>query len=63
MERHQQRHPHAPPSWSRLARLTEMAFDFKKLALGLDSPNPLPEKISYDYALTNFKRAYGHAQT
>jgi hypothetical protein len=29
--------------------------------LGLDSPNPLPEKITYDYSLTDLKRAYGHA--
>ena len=63
MERQQQRHPHALLSLTRLARLTELAFDFKKLALGLDSPNPLPEAISYDYALTNLKRAYGHTQT
>ena len=58
-ERHQQRHPHALPSWCRMARLLEQAFDFKKLALGLYSPNPLPEKITYDYELTDLKRAYG----
>ena len=60
MERHQQRHPHAIPSFNHVIRLTELAIDFKKLALGLDSQNPLPEKFSYDYALTNLKRAYGH---
>ena len=60
MERQQQRHPHALLSLTRLARLTEPAFDFKKLALGLDSPNPLPEKLNCDYELTGLKRAYGH---
>jgi hypothetical protein len=62
MERQQQRHPHALLSLTRIARLTELAIDFKKLALGLDSPNPLPEKLSYDYELTGFKRAYGHTR-
>ena len=42
----------------RLARLMDLALDLKKLALGLDSPNPLPDKITYE--LTNLKRAYGH---
>ena len=60
-ERHQQRHPHALPSLTRLARLMEQAFEFKKLALGLDSPNPLPGKITYDDDWTDLKRAYGHA--
>ena len=58
MQRQQQRHPHAILSLIRLVRLTEQALDFKKLALGLDSPNPLPDKITYE--LTNLKRAYGH---
>ena len=62
MERQQQRHPHALPSWSRLARLIDLAFDFKKVAFGLDSPNPLPDKIAYDYELTDLKRAYGHTR-
>ena len=60
MERHHQRHPHALPSLSRMARLLEQAFDFKKLALGLDSPNPLPEKITYGDDWPDLKRAYGH---
>ena len=60
LERQQQRRPHAVPSLSRLARWVQLAFDFKNLALGLDSKNPLPEKISYDYELTDLKRAYGH---
>jgi hypothetical protein len=59
-ERHQQRHPHALLSFCRMARLLDLAFEFKKLALGLDFPNPLPEKITYDYNFTDFKRAYGH---
>ena len=59
-ERQQQRHPHALPNWSRLARLLDLAFAFKKLALGLDSPNPLPDKITYDYNLADVKRGYGH---
>jgi hypothetical protein len=59
-ERHQQRHPHALLSFCRMARLLDLAFEFKKLALGLDSPNPLPEKITYDDDWTDLKRAYGH---
>ncbi len=59
-ERHRQRQPHALPSWSRLARQLELAFDLKKMVLGLDSPNQLPDKIVYDYELTDLKRAYGH---
>jgi hypothetical protein len=59
-ERHQRRQPHALPSLTRLARLLQLAFDLKKVALGLDSKNPLPEKITYDYEFTDLKRAYGH---
>jgi hypothetical protein len=60
MDRHRRRHPHARLSLTRLARLLELAFDFKKLAVGLDSPNPLPEKITYDDDWPDLKRAYGH---
>lgn len=59
-ERHRQRQPHALPSLTRLARLLQMAFDLKKMVLGLDSKNPLPDKITYDYELTDLKRGYGH---
>jgi hypothetical protein len=60
MERHKRRHPHALPTWTQMARHLDLAFDLKKMALGLDSPNKLPEKITYDYELTDLKRAYGH---
>ncbi len=59
MERYQQRQPHAVMSWSRMVRLFKIGFDFGNLACGLDSPNPLPEKIAYDYELTDLKRGYG----
>jgi len=59
-ERHRQRQPHALPSLTRLARLLQLAFDLKRMVLGLDSKNPLPEKITYDYEFTDLKRAYGH---
>ncbi len=59
MERYQQRYPHALPNWCRLARLLNLAVEFKQLACGLDSKQPLPEKISHDYDFTNLKRAYG----
>jgi len=59
MDRWQQRQPHAVMSWSRMVRLLKIGFDFGNLACGLDSPNPLPEKIVYDYELTDLKRAYG----
>jgi hypothetical protein len=60
MDRWKQRQPHAVMSWSRMARLLRIGFDFGNLACGLDSPNRLPEKIAYDYELTDLKRAYGH---
>jgi hypothetical protein len=59
MERYRQRQPHAVMSWSRMVRLLKIGFDFGNLACGLDSPNPLPEKIVYDYELTDLKRGYG----
>ena len=59
LERHQQRQPHALLSWSRMARLLQLGFDFGKLACGSESPNRVPEKLVYDYELTDLKRAYG----
>jgi hypothetical protein len=59
MERHRQRQPHAVMSWSRMVRLLKIGLDFGNLALGLDSPNPLPDLITYDYELTDLKRGYG----
>ncbi len=60
MERYKQRQPHALMSWSRMARLLDIGFEFRKLACGLEIINPVPEKITYDYDLTDFKRGYGH---
>ena len=60
MDHYKHRNPHALLSWTRMARYLDLAFDLKKLALGLDSPNPLPEKINYDDEFTDLKRAYGH---
>ena len=59
-QRQQQRRPHALPTLSQLARLLQLAFDLKKMVLGLDSKNPLPDKLTYDYEFTDLKRAYGH---
>jgi len=59
LERHRRRNPHAWVSLTRLARLMKIAFDLKRMALGLDSPNPLPDKITHDYAFTDLQRAYG----
>ncbi len=60
LEKYRRRQPHALPSLPRLARLIQLAHDLGHLALGLDSKNPLPEKVSYDYELTALNRAYGH---
>ena len=60
MERYRQRQPHALMSFSRMARLLEIGLATKRLACGLENINPLPDKLSYDYSLTNLKRAYGH---
>ncbi len=62
LARYQQRNPHALLSWTRMARCLNLAFDLKKMVLGLDSPNPLPDKITYDYEFTDLKRAYGHPE-
>ena len=60
MERYRQRQPHALMSFSRMARLLQIGIDFGKLASGLDTPNRVPEKLVYDYELTDLKRGYGH---
>jgi len=59
MARHQQRSPHAVMSFSRMARWLEIGLAFRKLACGLDSPNQVPEKLEYDYELTDLQRAFG----
>ena len=59
LERYRQRQPHALMSFSRMARLLQIGIDFGKLASGLDTPNRVPEKLVYDYELTDLKRAYG----
>lgn len=61
MARHQQRRPHARSSFSRIARMFQIAFDLKRLVLGLDSERQLPEKITCDFELTDLQRAYGQA--
>ncbi len=58
MERYRQRQPHAVMSFSRMARLLDIGFEFRKLACGLEIINPLPEKITYDYDLKDLKRSY-----
>ena len=58
MERYRQRQPHAVMSFSRMARLLDIGFEFRKLACGLEIINPLSEKITYDYNLTSLKRSY-----
>lgn len=59
-KRHNQRHPHALRSLGRVARMMQLAIDFGNLAAGLDSPNSLPERLTYDHHCTDLKRAYGH---
>ena len=59
MERYRQRRPHEVMSLSRMARLLSLAFDYKRLACGLETINPPPDLITYDYELTDLKRAYG----
>ena len=58
MERYRQRRPHEVMSLSRMARLLQFGFDFGKLACGLEIITPLPDLITYDYELTDLKRAY-----
>jgi len=60
MHRHKQRRPHALPSFSQLARLISIHFDFARLACGLDSrtpePPPPPNLPNWEEDLA---RAYG----
>ena len=60
LARHRQRQPHALMSFSRMARLLEIGLATKRLTCGLEIINPLPEKLVYDYNLTDLKRGYGH---
>jgi hypothetical protein len=60
LERHRRRRPHALLNLNQMARLMEAGFALAKMACGMDSPNELPEKITYDDDFTDFKRAYGH---
>ena len=60
LRRHQQRRPHELISFSRLARLIELASDLKRLACGFDSGVADPQPANHDAAWADLKRAYGH---
>lgn len=59
LRRFELRHPHAPVSLSRLARLMQMASDFGRLATGLESVEPPTEPANHDHALADLERIYG----
>ena len=57
MGRHGQRHPHALLSLDRIARLMEIAMDFRRLACGTD-PGPAEGDAFWDSALANLRRSF-----
>ena len=61
MARHRHSRPHAIPSLTQLARLLQIAFNFGRLACGLDAPqsasSDMPNSREADQALN---RSYGH---
>jgi hypothetical protein len=60
MRRHRRQHPHGLLSLTQMARLLEVGFALGRMACGMDSPNELPEKITYDDEWPDLERAYGH---
>ena len=59
MELYRRRRPHDLMSLSRMARLLEIGFDFKKLACGFDPARPPPEPHNDAAVLADIQRAYG----
>lgn len=57
---YRQRRPHDLMDFSRMARLIQIALDFKLLATGIDPQRPEPEPLNHDAAWADLKRAYGH---
>ena len=60
LRRYQQRRPHELVAFGRLARLLEIAIDFKRMATGFDPALPNSEPANTDTAWADLKRAYGH---
>jgi hypothetical protein len=60
LELYGQRRPHDLMDLSRMARLLQIAFDFKLLATGIDPQRPEPEPPNHDAAWADLQRAYGH---
>jgi hypothetical protein len=59
-DRYQERRPHDLMSWSRMARLMQIAMDLRQLALGIDPENPNPQPENHDQSWADLKRSYGH---
>jgi hypothetical protein len=60
MDRYQERRPHDLMSWSRMARLMQIAMDLRQLALGIDPDNPNQQPDNHDQSWADLKRSYGH---
>jgi hypothetical protein len=61
LDRHQQRRPHALMSFTRLARLLQLAMDFGLLACGQPAPPELSFEDRYANCMADLERAYGPA--
>ena len=60
MDRYQERRPHDLMSWSRMARLLQIAMDLRQLAVGIDPDNPNPQPENHDQSWADLKSYYGH---
>jgi hypothetical protein len=59
METYPQRHPHALPTFSQIARLLRLALEFRQLACGMSSSGAAPPpSLNYDSVLADLERAY-----
>jgi len=59
MELYRQRHPHALPSFTQIARLLQAATEFSRLACGVDGSSPVPPAPdNYDRVWADLQRAY-----
>lgn len=61
LDRHHQRRPHALMSLARMARLLQLAMDFKALAVGRLAPPEISFEARYANFMADLVRAYGPA--
>ncbi len=60
MDRHRQRRSHVLPTFTQIARLLRVAFDFKQLACGSAADDPPSDSPDYSRVWADLERSYGH---